>query len=497
MTNERSSQPIASHCPEPPLRPRRICASLFLLCAWMGLVLTTVPATAGDQKGPRDQNTSPAIISTTLGGNTLSIQVANFPKGPLSVSFNAVMVPATYNEAAQQLTVTLAPVPAPGTYRLEVAKKNDQTIASQDVTIGAVGPQGPAGPAGPIGPVGLRGQTGPTGATGPQGVAGPAGPLLSGLLVASSSSSAPGYTFTGLTFPLPESWSGKAAMPTARCALAVAELGGKLYAVGGWDGARCVRTVEEYDPVTDTWTSKTPLPTERGVPAAIAVGDRIYAIGGNTTTLPSLDAVDEYDPVANTWVPKAPMPTARYAFAAAVVDGKIYAIGGYNESIPNWVGLNTVEEYDPVADRWETKSPMPTGRHSMAAAAVGGKIYVVGGHGGGHLQTVEQYDPASDAWTTMAPMPSVRVNHAAAALGGRIYAFGGSDTSDYLLAVDEFDPVANTWASKTSMPWGRSQLGLATADGRFYLIGGINNSGILTAVNEYAPASTGYILFKK
>ena len=41
------------------------------------------------------------------------------------------------------------------------------------------------------------------------------------------------------------------------------------------------------------------------------------------------------------------------------------------------------------------------------------------------LATVERYDIASGVWTTVAPLPSARSNLAAAAVGGKIYVFGG------------------------------------------------------------------------
>ena len=60
------------------------------------------------------------IQSTKLSGNTLTIQVQDFPNGPLSVKFNGIVVSAIYDQPAQTLSATLATVPVPGTYLLDV-----------------------------------------------------------------------------------------------------------------------------------------------------------------------------------------------------------------------------------------------------------------------------------------------------------------------------------------------------------------------------------------
>src|SRR2546426_8663256 len=65
-----------------------------------------------------------------------------------------------------------------------------------------------------------------------------------------------------------------------RGALAVAESGGQLYAIGGYDGSGNSAAVEVYDPATNTWTKKAPLPTPRDHLAAATVGGKVYAIGG-------------------------------------------------------------------------------------------------------------------------------------------------------------------------------------------------------------------------
>lgn len=64
----------------------------------------------------------------------------------------------------------------------------------------------------------------------------------------------------------------------------------------------------------------------------------------------------------------------RVALAVTVLNGKLYAVGGMAGEV-----LRVNEEYDPVTDTWRERAPMPTARHGLGAAAVGGKIYVIGG----------------------------------------------------------------------------------------------------------------------
>ncbi len=45
------------------------------------------------------------------------------------------------------------------------------------------------------------------------------------------------------------------------------------------------------------------------------------------------------------------------------------------------------------------KQPLPAPRNEVALAAVGGKVYVVGGSVGGEaVPLIDEYDPPSDGW---------------------------------------------------------------------------------------------------
>jgi hypothetical protein len=71
----------------------------------------------------------------------------------------------------------------------------------------------------------------------------------------------------------------------------------------------------------------------------------------------------------------------------------------------------------PRRGTWRTLAPMPTPRSEVAVAAVGGKIYVIGGFegDGSTSDAVEVYDPATDTWTQAPSLPEPRHHTAASA----------------------------------------------------------------------------------
>ena len=119
------------------------------------------------------------------------------------------------------------------------------------------------------------------------------------------------------------------------------------------------------------------------------------------------------------------MRVPRDHLAAGVVGEKIYAIGGrLQHSFGS--NLNVNEEYAPVSDTWTTRAPLPITRSGVAAAVLGGRVYVFGGEApSGTFGTAEAYDPATNSWAEVAPMPTARHGLGAAVLQGTIYVIGG------------------------------------------------------------------------
>ena len=253
--------------------------------------------------------------------------------------------------------------------------------------------------------------------------------------------------------PATDTWTQKKPMPLPTHHAAAAEYRGKIYLFGGQaqlePGGPTQIPLDkswEYDPEADSWKALASMPTARTAAVAAEVGGKIYVIGGASVhpgakivslepNVPhrSLTANEAYDPATNTWQARSPMPTARNHAAAGVVDGRIYVIGGRLGSSRVSAGSNTdvVENYDPASDSWGAVGQrMPTARSGMGWAMYRGKIYIVGGeiydaHMFAAIRAVEAYDPATNQWSILPPMPTARHGVNVAVIGDRLYVIGG------------------------------------------------------------------------
>ena len=138
------------------------------------------------------------------------------------------------------------------------------------------------------------------------------------------------------------------------------------------------------------------------------------------------------------------------------------------------------------AGGWKQVTQLPTWRIGGAAAAVGGKIYFIGGfdhkkHVGGRgpaLSTVDVYDTRTHRWHAAAEMLTPRIGSRTAAFSNEIYVFGGYDykgpwgVKRYHKTVEVYDTQTDTWIKKQDMPTRRMPFATAVVDGKIYLIGG-------------------------
>lgn len=95
-------------------------------------------------------------------------------------------------------------------------------------------------------------------------------------------------------------------MISKRCRLGVAALKGKLYAVGGYDGAVFLHSVECYDPKAGQWKEVSPMNMKRSRVAVAATHGKLFAIGGYDGQT-KLTSVEMYDPEKDRWTLVAQM----------------------------------------------------------------------------------------------------------------------------------------------------------------------------------------------
>src|SRR5262245_54266260 len=123
-----------------------------------------------------------------------------------------------------------------------------------------------------------------------------------------------------------------------------------------------------------------PAPSEEVLGAT--AGGKLYVFAGLAPGWKPKAMVQEFDPAANAWAQKKPMPLASHHVAFASLNDRIYAFGGFklpDSGPPAWEPIANAWEYDPAADTWKELAPMPTKRGAAAAAVLNGKIYVIGG----------------------------------------------------------------------------------------------------------------------
>lgn len=276
-------------------------------------------------------------------------------------------------------------------------------------------------------------------------------------------------------------WSTRADLIEANSEMAVADLDGKVYVLGGYPSTRVsVRTVQVYDPSTDSWELTTPLPRPVNHPMAASVNGKLYFIGGQVSASgggPFLDDVREYDPVTKEWTQRADMPTRRSGGVAAVIDDKIYVAGGRPSRGHDFAA------YDPATDTWTELPDLPTDRNHTAGAAIDGRMYIVGGRFGAGFSSamtnaLEVYDPVTNEWSSLAPMPTVRGGLNAVAANGCLHVFGGEGSRGMFGQHEVYDPYEDKWYSLEDMPTAvHGVTGLAFLDGTIYLPGGGTRTG--------------------
>ncbi|HEU4705709.1 MAG TPA: PQQ-binding-like beta-propeller repeat protein [Solirubrobacterales bacterium] len=167
-------------------------------------------------------------------------------------------------------------------------------------------------------------------------------------------------------------------LPAVRSDLSAVTVGSKAYVLGGYDGTTPDPAVlatadgRSFSHVAD-------LEEPARYMAVAALGGRIYAFGGETAEGTPTDAIQEVDPASGTArvIGRLPHPVSHAA--AVALGGSIYVLGGEEAAgatASSW-------RFDPGGGRVSSAASLPRPIAGGAIAGFGHSAYLVGGTGAG------------------------------------------------------------------------------------------------------------------
>lgn len=201
---------------------------------------------------------------------------------------------------------------------------------------------------------------------------------------------------------------------------------GFLYVLGGYSrGAgveRILTALYRYDPRSDRWTKLPSAPTARAAMALGAMRGRLYAAGG-ANDLGALSTLEVYDIRRRRWSTGPPFSVPREHLGGATMGGSFYAVGGRNAD----GNLRIVERYTP-GKGWKRVADLAKARGGNGAAgwAAGRRVFTVGGEeAAGTIREVEAFD--GRRWSRLPHLPTARHGLGVVfdARGKRLYAIEG------------------------------------------------------------------------
>jgi len=190
-------------------------------------------------------------------------------------------------------------------------------------------------------------------------------------------------------------------------------------------------------------------------------GSALYVLAGVNSGNLIADA-NVFNPITSSWSGLSPMNLENYTSCAAAINGKIYVIGGYN---PPFIGISDNQIYDISTDTWTEGSPMPTAAGDYAIGVYHDSlIYCIGGlddNAFTDYDLVQIYDPGTDTWTTGTSVPLSGFGWQGGIVGNKIVVCGGAQFftglvvgTTYVGTIDPSNPANITWEQVADYPSG-------------------------------------------
>jgi N-acetylneuraminic acid mutarotase len=172
---------------------------------------------------------------------------------------------------------------------------------------------------------------------------------------------------------------------------------------------------------------------------------------------------------------------ARSECGLAVVNGKLYLIGG------DGGGSRTVQSFDPQTLTWTKRTEAPIDMHHFQAVPYKNNIYVLDAfYSGGFpdqvpMSNVYKYNPEKNTWQKGGEIPAERrrAGAGAAEYDSKLYLVAGiqhGHSSGTTNMFDMYDPETEKWTSLPDAPHIRDHCSATVVKDKLYVVGGRNTS---------------------
>ena len=250
----------------------------------------------------------------------------------------------------------------------------------------------------------------------------------------------------------------------------VAVVNGKIHIMGGGAKGGATNVHYAFDPATNQWSTMAAVPYKAQQPAGEAVRNEIHFFGGGYPNSGSpVDSHYVYSPITNSWRPAAKLTKKRAIHYAVAMYDTLYTLAGQGVA-------QNFEAYDSGSDNWSPRANLPDSKFWYGAHVVAnGKIYrFCGGGYTAPVNTVNVYDPTTDSWSSLSNFPASVHGFKGAAIGSKIYLVGGYYDFSEHPNVWVYDVSTDTYSDGIALPSGRSYHNIVVIDSTLYCIGGSN-----------------------
>lgn len=177
-------------------------------------------------------------------------------------------------------------------------------------------------------------------------------------------------------------------------------------------------------------------------------------------SLCSFSLADQPTPSGSCWKQLSPLSLGRRTeYGAAAIGNKIYVVGGMatqGSGYPNVTLLYSAEVYDTTTDQWSSAPPFPMKIHHPNVVAVDGDLYILGGLSTKPgtatylLKTAYKLDTQTSTWKAMSSItPGSGCGASAIGVRGKmVYLAGGTQQvgKTAMDVVSSYDSASDTWS---------------------------------------------------